>query len=188
MRFLAHCAVEQIFQDWEPQTIEIPEEIAKRFSAWQLGKLASMVDGKICEVDWDVRESSSPIVVTCSFSHFTGWSEKVETCEGDRMFYAQVQRKGPPIWGRFVKKMIPRETTSLTMVLRPVCNAGPVGWRVVTAYAGEAAPPFPGDPYETADSREYWSNHALLDGAMPYRKETVTTVCPWTVREQELAA
>ncbi|MDQ7814277.1 MAG: hypothetical protein RDU25_00510 [Patescibacteria group bacterium] len=182
MSTLAHCAEEQMFQDWEPQRIEISEEIASRLTPWQLNKLREMLDGKIGEVDWDLNESSTPIVVTRSFACVVGWTDKVEMPWGEnkKVFYAQVQRKGRPIWGRFVRRSLGRETTSITAVLRPVGESPcPVGWLVVAAYVGEAAPPFPGDPFETSDSEKYWMNHALLDGALPYRKGTETTRRPW---------
>lgn len=46
---------------------------------------------------------------------------------------------------------------------------------LAAAYAGEPAPPLPGDPAETPESRPFWTSHALVwDGA-----SMLTTDCPW---------
>jgi len=184
--FFAHCSTE-MFADCEPQTIEINETMAKRLTPKQLERARGMVDGKVNEVDWDVGKSSNPVAITRKFPFNTGVSERVKTADGDKVFYAQVQRRGRPIWGRFVRGRKPMMSRSQTVILRPVCDVGPVGWNVVAAYIGETAPPFPGDPFEQSNSRYFWSQHALLDGTMPYSRETVTTVCPWTVSEKVAA-
>lgn len=164
-----------------PQQITISSALACRFDLVQLIRLRKMVDGQVTEVDCDLLESRKPIVLTRRFSCVVGFSDRVRTfADDDRIFYAQVQRRGRPVWGRFIKRAYGEEATSMTVILRPVAETpAAVGWEVAAAYVGEPAPPFPGDPYESMKSREYWSRHALLDGGMPYRKDTVTTVCPW---------
>ena len=178
--FFGHCAA-QMFQDWEPQRIECPEVVANRLrlTEKQMARAIQVVDGNVGEVDWDVGVSSHPVVRTKKFGCWTGRGERVETREGDDVFYARVERKGDPIWGRFVRGRKGEMARSQTVILRPYCDAGPVGWLVVAAYVGEPAPAFPGDPYMTGKSREYWSRHALLDGAIPYSPGTETTQCPW---------
>lgn len=170
----------------EPQTIELSEEVANRLTLTprQYERAQQIVDGNVVEVDWDVGKISSPIVCTECFPFWTGITQRVETREGDDVFYARVDRGlRPPIWGRFVRGRKGQLTRSQTVILRPVCDVGPVGWTVVAAYVGDAAPPFPGDPFETASSREYWATHALLDGVIPYRNGTETTRCPWGPEE-----
>jgi hypothetical protein len=178
--FFGHCASEP-FQDCEPQSIEISDQVASRIklSDKAMVRAKGIVDGKVGEVDWDVGESSSPIVITHKFPFYTGRSERVETVEGDEIFYAQVQRRGAPIWGRFIKSRKGQMSRSQTVILRPVSDLGPVGWNIVAAYIGEPAPAFPGDPFASANSQEYWMSHALVDGAVPYHKGTETTDCPW---------
>lgn len=165
----------------EPQAIELSDAVARRIRMTMKGlkRARGMLDGKISEVDWDVSESSAPIVITTKFSFWAGRSERVETSSSDDVFYALVNRGPFPIWGRFVRNRKGEMTRHQTVILRPVCDAGPVAWRVVAAYVGEPAPAFPGDPFADADSRDHWLRHALIDGTLPYDKATVTAECPW---------
>jgi len=182
--FFGYCASAP-YADTEPQTVELPLAVAARLSLTpkQLDRAQEVVDGNVNEVDWDVSESSHPVVLTKRFPFSTGVMERIETREGDDVFYARVDRRGPPIWGRFVRNRRGQLTRSQTVILRPYCDIGPIGWTVVAAYVGEAAPPFPGDPFEKGNSRVYWSRHALIDGALPYRKGTETAQCPWDSEE-----
>lgn len=176
----AYCATDPL-QDQEPQGIELPAAVRARCRLTEngLARACGMVDGKVDEVDWDVSVSSTPVVISTTFPHWTGRAERVETREGDDVFYAKVNRGPIPIWGRFVRGRTGGLVRSQTVIIRPVSDLGPVGWRVVGLYAGDPAPAFPGDRFADARSREYWANHALLDGALPYLKGSETTKCPW---------
>lgn len=184
--FTAFCKSD-LYSDETPQAIELAAHVERQLTAHRQRLTEKVVDGNVGEVDWDVGESSTPIAVTHDFGRWVGYLDRVEVEDGPGVFYAQVQRRGKPVWGRFVGKAPAQETAKFTVLLRPVCDEGPVGWRVVGAYAGEAAPPFPGDPFERANSRPYWRRHALLDGVLPYNHGTVTKTCPWEDAEEKAA-
>ena len=163
-----------------PQVIAMPEAVARRVRLTEkaMARAQAMVDGNVEEVDWDVDRSSHPRVITRKFPFCTGRAERVETPCPVGVFYAQVQRRGAPIWGRFIRGCKGAMVRSQTVILRPV-GQGEGGWHVVAAYVGDPAPAFPGDPFADARSRGYWATHALVDGALPYQKDTETTKCPW---------
>ena len=115
-----------------------------------------------------------------SVGFWTGRSQCVGTTSKDDVFYALVNRGRQPIWGRFVRNREGEMSCHQTVILRPVGETPHlVGWRVVAAYVGQWAPPFPGDPYATKSSREYWLKHALVEGAVRYEKGTEEVECPW---------
>lgn len=184
MSFFAHCRAD-IFQDWEPQHIVLTAPVRERLALTPKGveRARARLDGQVGEVDWDVRESCHPVVITTTYPHWTGRAQRVETTSEDDVFYARVDRGRRPIWGRFARGRKGLMSRSQTVVLRPVDvideDGQHVGWEVVAAYADVPAPPFPGDRFAGRDSLAYWRTHALVDGALPYDEGSVTTECPW---------
>jgi hypothetical protein len=96
----------------------------------------------------------------------------VETTDNDDVFYAHV---GGQNWGRFVRGRKSEHCSWLTVILRKQGDA----YNVHRAYVGHIGEPFPGDPNERGDaSRLFWATHALIDGSLPYREQTVTRDAP----------
>ena len=166
----------------EGRSISINQGVAARLSEKELNAVSTAVEG-IGEVDWDIRESNSPDVLTREFKRSVGLSNCVTVGRKSDVFYAQVQWRGRPIWGKFVRGRKGRASRFLSIIIRPVSEEGIdelAAWNVVGAYSGKPSPGFPGDPFgDSGDSQVFWANHALLDGALPYRQETVTKTCPW---------
>ncbi|HEX8763155.1 MAG TPA: hypothetical protein VF733_05360 [Candidatus Saccharimonadales bacterium] len=53
-------------------------------------------------------------------------------------------------------------------------------YELVSAWVGPSdSPSFPGTERETAESKEFWSNHSLAWGRQEVQPETLTTICPW---------
>lgn len=155
----------------EPGQIVISRAVLDRLALSQknVNRLPKVVDKKVGEGMEETKK----------FLFWVGRTQQVETNEESDVFYALVNRGQRPIWGRFVRGKKGRMTRELTTILHPVRGRGMVQWEVVAAYAGPPTPPFPGDPFTTHASREFWSTHALEVGALPYHPGTETTTCPW---------
>ena len=51
---------------------------------------------------------------------------------------------------------------------------------LVSAWVGPSdSPSFPGSPYETPASKDFWSKHAMAWGNQHIQPGTETTTCPW---------
>ena len=48
-----------------------------------------------------------------------------------------------------------------------------------TAFVGRLTPSFPGGNFLPEQSKEFWSNHALVWGNQEVVLGSETTVCPW---------
>jgi hypothetical protein len=85
----------------------------------------------------------------------------------------------------FVKDRPKKPTSSVTMGLRASTyekNKKPELWELITAWTGPTTPAYPGTPYETAYSADFWSTHGLttgINGRQPFIEETKTTVRPF---------
>lgn len=98
----------------------------------------------------------------------------VVTGPGDEIVFAKrPKRLG---FSRFVVNRHTEESSKLTVVLR----AGSSGeYVIVTAFVGPRAEPEPWDGNATANSRAFWSSHALIWGCEETVPGTETNVCPW---------
>lgn len=110
----------------------------------------------------------------------------VKTRDHDEVFYAHL---GGHNWGRFVRGRKAETCQYLSIVLRRRGDS----YSLHKAYVGHIGEPFPGDPNERGNqSREYWATHALVDGTIPYRQDSVTKDAPhWFTnggRQAELRA
>lgn len=94
---------------------------------------------------------------------------------GDAIVYAQ--RTGREVYSVFNLSRAPWPCSLVTTVLEEPDGAGARLLR--TAWVGAAAPPFPDDRSQSADSLGFWSRNALAWGNQQVRPGTVTTVCPW---------
>lgn len=89
-----------------------------------------------------------------------GYSHCVETTEEDRIVYAfRPNRSGPT---RFVRDRDVEPTESVTVILKR--TEDPATMVLISAWAGNPAPPEPWDRNATDNSQEFWSNHALVWG------------------------
>jgi hypothetical protein len=132
--------------------------------------------------DADIPEQSQihfqrePIVFEKKFHFEVGFCKCVTARAEDDVFYAQVNRGRKVIWGKFVKGKKDEISRIQTVIAIPVYR----GWQVIAAYVGAATPQFPGDPTgDLQESVDFWSTHALIEGALPYHKGTERTTCPW---------
>lgn len=103
-----------------------------------------------------------------------GYSYVVATTEQDQVFYAQLLQD--PAYTRFIKNGKPLATTYLSLVLR---RSEDGAYELVDTWIGRLNPPRPGTTGETADSKPYWTSHALILGNQPLQLRSVTKTCPY---------
>lgn len=116
-----------------------------------------------------------PRVSTTDVGYIVGTSDLVPIRPGDVIVYAQ--RMGRDVYSVFNCSRDPWPCSLVTTVLEEPDEDGARVLR--TAWVGDAAPPFPSDLCESAESRGFWSRSALAWGNQEVRPGTVTTACPW---------
>lgn len=108
------------------------------------------------------------------FGRPIGTSDLVTTTDVDEIVYAK--RLNRDIYTCFVKNRTPEPTSFLVVHLEKV---GEKEYELATVYAGREVPPFPGDPFETKESKSFWAQHALVWGRQAIVPGTETAECPW---------
>lgn len=104
-----------------------------------------------------------------------GTSDLVENRPGDTIVYAI--RKNRDIYTSFNKTQSSVSSSLVTVCLQQIDEKS---YELVSAWIGTMySPPFPGDPNETPDSKEYWSKHSLVWGNQEIVDGTLTDRCPW---------
>ena len=103
-----------------------------------------------------------------------GTSDLVETDEYDDIVYAK--RPNRDLYSRFVKNKKPIPTSWITLELKEVDDQT---YEIFTAYIGRITPPFPGNTFETTESKAFWGKHALAWGKQEIVVGSETTVSPW---------
>jgi hypothetical protein len=103
-----------------------------------------------------------------------GNTDIVTTSEKDVIFYAQPYKK--TVFSRYVKNhsQLPSKNLSLILVRDEHGD-----YELTDTWIGPCIPPFPGDDHETAASKIYWQNHALVLDVQTIQSKTLTKVCPY---------
>jgi hypothetical protein len=113
-------------------------------------------------------------VQTIDFGQVIGRQNCVPTTRKDRILYAKrVDRYGH---SRFVQERVALPCSTLVVILKKD-DAG--DYILITSYTGIEAGPEPWEHRATAQSREFWSRHALVWGCEPVIPNTATWRCPW---------
>lgn len=124
-----------------------------------------------------------------NFSSIVGECNCVETGPDDKIIFAYrmgKDRDGQPKLfdgpSRFVKGRAPEPCSSLFIVLKAI-NEVRSEFKVVTGFVGKKPTREPWDKYLSDDAmrtsaKKYWSNHALVLGAFPIDKSTVSNSVP----------
>lgn len=103
-----------------------------------------------------------------------GYSLTVETTDKDAIFYGRLVKDD--IYTRFTKNGEPLVTHYLTVTLSKESDNT---YELSDIWIGRLKPPRPGSANETAESKQYWSNHALIMNGQPLQLHTVTKICPY---------
>ena len=109
-----------------------------------------------------------------NMGRIVGPTDLVETREGDEIFYAK--RPNREEYTRFVRNKKRPQTRFVTIHLdkkdSDECH-------LFTAWIGRLTPPFPTGKEDTEESKEFWSNHALVAETQTIVPGTETKECPW---------
>jgi hypothetical protein len=103
-----------------------------------------------------------------------GYSLTVETTDKDTIFYGRLVKDD--IYTRFVKNGKPLPTSYLTVTLTKGSDSN---YELSDIWIGQLTPPRPGSINEIAESKSYWSNHALIMNGQPLQLQTLTKTCPY---------
>jgi len=109
------------------------------------------------------------------FGRPVGETVCVPTGPSDQIVFA----KRPKRFGlsRFVKNRKAEPCSSVVVILKTA--DGQQGFVLVTAFIGRRPEPEPWDRNATANSRAFWSSHALVWGSEEIIPGTETEKCPW---------
>jgi hypothetical protein len=114
------------------------------------------------------------ISVEHDMKRLIGYSFIVATTDADTIIYGRLLQDD--IYSRFVKNGKPLSTPYLSMILK---QDGDRNYELSDVWIGRLNPPRPGSTNETAESRTYWSNHAIVLDHQPLQSQTITKVCPY---------
>ncbi len=103
-----------------------------------------------------------------------GATDLVETNEHDEIVYAK--RPLRTQYSRFVKNKVSTPTSWVTVDFRRVNDKE---YMLYTAFVGRLTPSFPGGDFLPEQSKEFWSNHALVWGSQEVIPGSETAACPW---------
>lgn len=102
-----------------------------------------------------------------------GTTDLIQTTDKDEIVYAKRPLRAQ--YSRFVKNKNSRPTSWITIDLRKDGNA----YNLYTSFVGRLTPSFPGGNYLPEQSREFWSNYALVWETQEIVPGTETKKCPW---------
>jgi len=103
-----------------------------------------------------------------------GSSDLVEANSSDEIIYAK--RLNRDTYTRFVKGKNSIPTTYITVTLSRDTDGN---YELTSAWIGQICPLFPDRPGSTAESRSFWSTHALVWGNQTVQEGSETAVSPW---------
>jgi hypothetical protein len=131
--------------------------------------------GLIVEVLQKTKLKGPEIAIEHDMGRTIGHDFIVPTQPTDNVFYAQLLHDN--IYTRFVKNGKPSTTSCLAMRLHR--DETGEEYQLDDVWIGRLTPPRPGSASETAESTDYWSTHAVVQGNQPMQLRTVTKVCPY---------
>ena len=103
-----------------------------------------------------------------------GYDFVVETSAKDTILYGRLLKDD--VYTRFVKNGQPQPTNYITVTLLQSSNDN---YELSDIWLGRLMPPRPGSENETADSKSYWSSHALILDNQRLQLQTMTKTCPY---------
>ncbi len=116
------------------------------------------------------------LVEEVDFGRPVGETVCVSTSSSDEIVYAQRPRR----FGltRFVKNRQAEPCSAVTVILKRDDLERDL-FVLITAFIGHRPEPEPWDGNATANSRAFWSSHALVWGSEDVILGTETDLCPW---------
>ena len=103
-----------------------------------------------------------------------GTTDILKTDDSDYIYYAQTLKTD--VYSRFAKNRYPQQSRMLTMIFNQDDEGN---YEIQDLWIGPSSPAFPGDEYETGNSKTYWKTHALAQNAKMIRSKSITKICPY---------
>ena len=114
------------------------------------------------------------IVIERNMGRNIGTTDIVSTAETDNIYYARAVKSD--IFSRFAKNKYPQPSEMLTVIFERD-NDG--NYEVINTWIGLNHPAFPGDSYETKESKKFWQAHALVHDAQNIQSKSITKDWPY---------
>ena len=114
------------------------------------------------------------IVIEHDMGRNIGSTDIVKTNSNDLIYYAQPIKS--QVFSRFAKNRYPQPSQLLTIIVEQDADGN---YEVINTWIGPSSPAFPGDEYETAKSKVYWQDHALVQDAQLIQSKSITKDCPY---------
>ena len=118
--------------------------------------------------------SGSQISIEHDLQRQIGYDFVISTSDKSAVFYACLMKD--EVYTRFVKNSEPTPSSYITVVLQ---QDDEKNYELTDIWIGRLTPPRPGSPDETAESKPYWQNHAIVLGDQPLQTQTLTKICPY---------
>lgn len=113
------------------------------------------------------------VALEVDLNRIVGTTSLVKTNPDDEIIYAK--RKDREGYSRFVRNRHVTDTSLVSVILLKENDC----YYVWSAWCGALVPTTPGTDNEMSDSRDFWSDHALIYNPSIVQIETETTICPW---------
>ena len=118
--------------------------------------------------------SGQEVVQEYDLGRDIGYSEILETTQGDAVFYAKIART--PYFTRFVKHRKNDQTSTLSLQLVADDDGN---YELQNIWVGSLYPPSPDSIEQTSKSSSYWENHAVVYNGQSILSSTITKECPY---------
>lgn len=126
------------------------------------------------EVIQSVALHKSVVKLDHDMKRSIGYDFVVETSPLDVIFYGRCVRDD--VYTRFTKNGKPLPTSYISLALHRTSDADYI---LHDLWIGRHTPPRPGDPEETAESKEFWQDHAFVFENQRIQPSTLTKTCPY---------
>ena len=114
------------------------------------------------------------VVVERNMGRNIGTTDIVATSSTDNIYYAQPLKSDT--FSRFAKNRYPQQSEVLTVVFEKDEDGN---YEVSDTWIGNNCPAFPGDEYETKESKKFWEEHALVHDAQTIQSKSITREWPY---------
>ncbi len=114
------------------------------------------------------------MVIEQDMGRAIGMTDIVATSDKDTIYYAQPTKS--EVFSRFAKNRYPQLSNTLTVIALQDTDGN---YEVTDIWIGPNCPAFPGDEYETLESKAYWQTHALVQDAQIIQSKSITKTCPY---------
>src|SRR5579863_1711503 len=109
------------------------------------------VIGLIKELISSQKLKGSRVVIEQDMGRHIGTTDIVQTSFNDAIYYAQPLKS--KVFSRFAKNRYPQQSNALTVIVQRDSDGN---YEVCDTWIGPSCPAFPGDEYETRESKLYW--------------------------------